>query len=134
MITSSHIAEITRTELTSVTQVVRMGRITPAIRGKQGRFDSHMFYPVAALGVAVAVEVHSSKRGCYGGYLSKVYRAFADRDAPWLTKETRGGVAYFVGIDSIGMPIISRGERADPDWSDVARLWGRIKKLSGSGR
>src|SRR4051812_25776737 len=66
--------------VTTLNEWVSKSIVRPVRRGGQGRGNSHLWSGKQVMGLAVAVALHQSERGCSPQYVAKLVRLFEAMD------------------------------------------------------
>lgn len=98
MITTSSICEVTGVAPSTLTEWVTTGVISPAVAGGPGRGNSRRFATTQAVGIAVAVALAKTCRGCAPTYVKALVNAFGAVSEEWLEAEFRKGHTNFVAV------------------------------------
>ncbi len=106
MITTNDICEMTGVAPSTLTEWVTAGVITPVVAGGPGRGNSRRFTSMSAVGIAVAVALAKSERGCAPAYVGAVVEAFAAVTGAWLREKFAKGDTHFFAIHQ-GKPLLT---------------------------
>jgi len=135
MITSSRVCEIAEVPSTTLADWVAKGFVIPAVPGGVGRGKSHRFTVTQAVGVAVAVALSKSERGCSTEHAARVVEAFGKMTESELAARFCRGATHFlfvgrsghVAMDGPYYPDQPVAHSVASDLVDVEAIYDRVK-------
>ena len=100
------------------------GTISGAVCGGEGRGNHRRWTVTQAVGIAVAIAMRSSERGCSLSVVSKIVEAFGAVTEEWLVKQFEAGNTHLVMLHH-GKPLLQPKQY---DWLDVQEIYQRVLK------
>lgn len=122
-LSTGNITNITGLNSVNLHQWCVRGIIKPVNQVK-GQGAYRLFNVSSVVGVAAAVKLRDSKRGCSVAFAGDVIAAFEKLGMKRLENEIRKGNTHFTGfVTEEGMPDLEKKEK---DWIDVEEIVSRV--------
>ena len=117
-LTSADVVEVTGVRLKELRGWCEAGYVEP-LEGGEGQGSHRKFSVTQTVGIAVAVQLRRSERGCVLPFVGSVVKAFASVREEWMLAAFQKGKTHLVNIHC-GKPLL-RGKNYD--WIDVQKTY-----------
>ncbi len=128
MLTGGDLCDATGLPMPRLQAWCRLGYLVP-VEGGEGRGSDRRFTLMQTLGVAVALKLLESERGCALSRAGKVIAAFAATDEAELLKRFDEGATYFILV--YGDDLMLTGPQYRPDQVDVKQAYEELQDRIG---